>query len=91
MRQTEGYSQWFVNECARAARLGHAKMMAAGGASDELYLYYRRGELALLPDKLEGFELGCSERVPGNLTVEQLTGWVHQRATRLPCLPNEGG
>jgi len=92
-KTVEGYSQWFIGECSRAAKAGHARMMSAGGVADGLYLYYRPGELALLASDVphEGYELGCSERVPGHLTLEQLTGWVHQRATRLGCLPSDGG
>ena len=89
MKTTKSYAQWFVNECARAAKLGHARMMSPEGVGDGLYLYFRRGELALLEDGPPGYELGTGERVPGNVTVEQLTAWVHQRSTRLPCLPDE--
>ena len=93
----EGYSQWFVNECARAAKAGHALLMRPEGVTDGLYLYYRPGELALLGDIERavagdvGYELGTPERVPENLTVQQLTRWVNERAARLPCLPPDGG
>lgn len=87
MKTTENYAQWFVNECARAARAGHACMMRDPFA--ELHLYYKRGRLALFgdTDSKEGYSLGDPVKVPGNLTVEQLTGWVHARAARLDCLP----
>ena len=87
MRQTEGYSQWFVNECARAAREGHQKMMRPEGVGEGLYLYFRPGRLELSEHAPSGCELGTPERAPRHLTVEQLTAWVHRNSTRLGCLP----
>jgi len=87
MRQSESYAQWFADECARAARLGHALMMRPEGTNGGLFLYYRRGEIRLMAEGEPGFELGEAQRAPEHLTVEQLKGWIHARASRLPCLP----
>lgn len=82
-------SNWFEKEVGRAARDGHQKMMRPEGFGLEFYLYFRPGLLVIAESKPPGCALSTPERVPGNLTVEQLTGWVHRNSTRLGCLPRE--
>lgn len=93
-RTVTGYANWFVLEVGRVARLAHAELMrayAGGPGSTELYLWFKRGALAVAADKPEGFELGHAERLPTDRTEHQLYGWIHDKAARLACLPSETG
>lgn len=82
------YALWFVAKVAQCARDGFALAMSRDFSGEPLYLYFKRGDLRFAHEAPgEEWELGCGERMPLNLTQEQLTGWVHTRSTRLSCLP----
>ena len=90
MRTTTSWALWFNGEVARAGRGAWEELMrayAGGPGSTELWLYFKRGELRFANACPEGFQLGCAERLPGDMTVAQTIAWTHQRATRLECLP----
>lgn len=88
MKTAVNYSQWFVEEVARCAREGWKALGATNCA--EHYLYYKALSLVIAQDKPSPeYQLATPERVPGNLTIDGLTAWVHRRSTRLPILPTE--
>lgn len=80
---------WLWEQSATAAREAWQTYMR--GECSTCYLHYKQGELRAFPEYLDapaaGYALGEAERMPSNLTVEQLTRWVYDRARRLPCLP----
>lgn len=47
-----------------------------------LYVHFVPGALSL-----DTGELAWAERIPGNLTVDQLTRWIAERANKIPFLP----
>ena len=63
-------------------------MMRTGGFG-AVYLYYRTGELAAIAEgqATDGWTLADNERLPANLTADQLTTRIHDRARNLPFLP----
>jgi hypothetical protein len=75
------------NETARAARAAHALLMRDPTLA--LYVYYKPRRLeafAVRPDDDDVWTLAWPERVPGNLTVDQLIYWFASRSGRVPYL-----
>lgn len=86
MKTVTGYSIWHTEECARSAREGFKSLCA--NPFEAHYLWYKTLSLVVAPDKPDAtYELGDPQRVPGDLTVMQLTAWIHTRSTRLSILP----
>jgi hypothetical protein len=52
-----------------------------------LYLYYRPGSLIFACELPNGYELVCGERMPTNITKDQLYKWVYDLTKGIPCLP----
>ena len=84
-------AQFHVNETARAARAAHARLMRGDMPTLHVYFKTRRieafteGEIPLG----DGWALAWPERVPGNLTADQLVQWFAARTGRLPYLGGE--
>lgn len=80
--------QCLAEESARVAREAFSSIVRN---PVEHYLYYKPMglELAVAPDAPQGFELGHPQRVPPNLTVDQMAQWIEERAGRLPVLSGE--
>jgi hypothetical protein len=56
----------------------------------ELYAYYKPGALCAAYDAPgPEWKLAINERLPCNLTEDQLTAWIHDRIVRVPFLPAE--
>lgn len=93
MRQTTGYSQWYVNATAQVAKDAHARMMRDPAFQSGLafYLYYKPNGLEFKAitemEDSAGYELVTGERIPTHLTVEQLIYWVRKFAASVPVLP----
>jgi hypothetical protein len=80
-------TDWLSEEASKAARQAWGYYMR--GEASTAYLYFKQGELVAIPDEWDaaGYEIGCNEPMPRNMTADQLTRWVYDRARRLPCLP----
>ena len=90
------YSQR-VKECAEQGK-ALARMMAADGRIEPLYLYHRPskpgqpGRLFLARDSAPvppGVELTTGEGLRGNVPYEHYFQWVYDRARRAPILSME--
>lgn len=90
MKSVTSYGLWYIEATARVAKEAFAALNATAGTG-ELYLYYKPNGLAfaVAPDAPEGFALVTGERIPGNMTVEQLTFWVRARTGSVPVLPGD--
>lgn len=86
---TNEVNQWLWEKSWRAAEQWFALQVREPWAS--LYLWYKPqgGELAVAPEKPEGFELGDGKRIGPNGTVEQVAARVHEVGRRLPILTPE--
>ena len=92
MKQTTGYSQWYVDATARVAKQAFAALGETGCAPH--YLYYKPHGLAFcvvidagyVP---EGYTLATNERIPGHTTLDQLTAWVRKHTGGVPVLPGD--
>jgi hypothetical protein len=77
-----------VNETARVARAAHARLMR--GDMPALYVYYRTRRIEAFVDgecpSGEGWTLAFPERVPSDLTADQLVAWFAARTSRIPYL-----
>lgn len=71
-------------ENARVARDAHAQLMR--DPTLELFVYFTPMRLHAATESPEGAQLAFGERVPGNLTVDQLIYWVAARTARVPYL-----
>ena len=92
MRQTTGYSQWYVDATSAVAREADRALRNTGCAPH--FLYYKPHGLAFcvvvdegeVPD---GYVLVTNERIPGNLTIDHLTRWVRKYTGSVPVLPGD--
>jgi hypothetical protein len=89
MRVTTSYAQFPVNETARAAREAHTRLMRDPFTT--LYVYFKpmRIEAIAEGEPTDGYTLAWPERVPGNLTADQLVQWFAARTGRVPYLTEE--
>lgn len=87
-RPTTSYAQHHVNETARAAREAHARQMR--GETD-LYVYYQTLKIRAFAEGEDttGWTLAWTERLPSNLTVDQMVQYFAERTGRLPYLPGD--
>lgn len=85
------FAQYHVNEVSRAARAAHARLMRGDFAT--LHVYYKSMKLEAFAEGEcptgEGWTLAWPERVPGNLSVDQLCAWFAARAGRVPYLTGD--
>lgn len=86
---SEVTNRWLWDQCKDAADDWNRQQNRDVWAS--LYLWYRRGALAVAPEKPigEGWELAIGERIPVSQTAEQCKFWIYNRSTRLCVLPEE--
>lgn len=77
-----------VNECARAARAAHARMMRGDIAT--LHVYYRPRQIEAFAEGEvphgEGWVQAWSEHAPTDRTADQLVAWLTTRAGSVPYL-----
>lgn len=70
------------------ARAAHARLMRGDLAT--LYVYYKPMKIEAFADGEcpigEGWTLAWPERVPGNLSADQLVQWFAARTGRVPYL-----
>jgi len=83
------YSIWFTEATRRVAEQADQLLRSTGCATHYLYYKPRGLEFRVLCEDSthEGLELVVGEKVPGHLTLEQLTSWVRQHASSCPVLP----
>lgn len=92
MKTVTNYAQWFNLEVTRVADDAWKRLMAPE-RTERLYLYGKRGGLTVALDGAgapEGYELVTPEPFPENMERRYLGTWIHDRASRFPCLPEEG-
>lgn len=77
-------SEWLWNEARRAVTAAWPEWLRDAGPR---WLYFRRGELCLAEECPEGFQLGDAQALRGDRTADQCVAWIHDKARRLPCLP----
>lgn len=83
------YAQFHVETSAAAARKAHARQMRG---EYELYVYFLPGggRIEAHPESPgPEWELAWPERLPANLTVDQMVRYFAERTGRLPYLPND--
>jgi hypothetical protein len=76
----------FESMVRSAVNQGWQECMQHGGLYS-LYLCYRPGSLIFAYELPDGYELACGERMPTNITKEQLYNWVYTLTKGIPCLP----
>lgn len=81
----ENMDQFVWHQCKQTAELACTKMIQT--ANFQIYLYFRPGKLLPAFDRPEGYELAINQRLPPNLTPDQLKVWIHERIGRVPFLP----
>ena len=91
----ESYAQYHLHETSRVANEAFDTLMSAfqAGGYPELYCYFtaRLRQLHVAEEKPhDDSELAWGERVPGNLTREQLHYWFAKRTGSVPYLATEG-
>ncbi len=90
MKTATNYALWYNEATYKVAKDMWADMMRNMGYRS-LWLYFKPFGLAFTfageDETPEGFELATGERVPCNLTVEQLTMWVRKNTGRVNVLP----
>jgi hypothetical protein len=94
MEQTRDEYFELVQQCAEQGQ-ALARMMAADGTTEPLYLYHRPsepgkpGRLFLVRDSAPvppGVVLTTGEGLRANVPYADFFAWVHQRARRAPIL-----
>ena len=87
----KSYSQWF-NEATHQLAKDCFKLLGETGCA-ACWIYFKPNGLEFIvrgeEENTEGYQLVTSERVPGNLTVEQLTLWIRKFAQSVPVLPGD--
>jgi hypothetical protein len=83
-----GYSQWFTLSVQASAKEAFARMMKG---ESELFLYYRPHGLEFkvlaCDENAEGLELVFRQKIPTNLTLDQLCMMFARDCARVPVLP----
>ena len=83
--------RWVWDAADQASESGHTRMMRDPWTA--VYLYCRPGSVTTRQDGNEpemGYQLVTDERLPINMTRQQLCIWIHERLRRAPCLPPDG-
>ena len=82
-RKTEQFVREQTLSCADAAWYNYCRDLYTPN-----YVYYKKGELTVSRyDTPIGYEVAIPERIPCNLTKEQMYTWIYDRVQRVPFLP----